>query len=261
MRRIGRYTEVTTDGGQEARHSEISEVPMLDTWSYDPGYLPGDPRYGLSPKELAEFFQRKTAQCLIRCTYGPDALARREGAMAAHLAFLRGNQDRIRFAGPLLANDGVTPTGSWLMVDSPSREDAAAFIADEGFNRAGMFSSIEIRRFAETSLEEKRQVDMASDPSLQLFVCEMIDGPEGAERRKGAGPAHHQYQESVMDTFIARGPMRSDDATGVVGTLYVIQVKDRGAAEAFVAAEPLNQAGVFSKVRIDRWRFGKGLSP
>jgi uncharacterized protein YciI len=47
----------------------------------------------------------------------------------------------------------------------------------------------------------------------------------------------------------------------VVGTLYVIQVKDRGAAEAFVAAEPLNQAGVFSKVRIDRWRFGKGLSP
>jgi len=234
---------------------------MLDTWSYDPGYLPGDPRHGLSPKELTEFFRKQTAQCLIRCTYGPDALAKRESAMAAHLAFLRGNQDRIRFAGPLLADDGVTPIGSWLMVDSPSREAATAFIADEGFNRAGMFSSIEIKRFAETSLEEKRQVNITPDPALQLFVCEMIDGPEGAERRKGAGPAHHEYQKGVMDAFIARGPMRSDDAIRAIGTLYVIQVKHRAAAEAFIAAEPLNQAGVFSDIRIDRWRFGKGLSP
>jgi len=234
---------------------------MLDTWSYDPGYLPGDPRHGLSPGELAEFFQRKTAQCLIRCTYGPDALDRREGAMAAHLTFLRSNVDRIRFAGPLLADDGATPIGSWLMVDAPSREDAEALIAEEGFNRAGMFSSIEVKRFAETSLQEKRQVDMTLDPALQLFVCEMIDGPDGAERRKGAGPAHHAYQKSVMDTFIARGPMRSDDATKAIGTLYVIQVKDRAAAEAFVAAEPLNRAGVLSEGRINRWRFGKGLSP
>jgi uncharacterized protein YciI len=234
---------------------------MLDTWSYDPGYLPGDPRHGLSPDELAQFFQKKTAQCLIRSTYGPDALAKREGAMAAHLAFLRGNQDRIRFAGPLLADDGVTPVGSWLMIDSPSREDAAALIAEEGFNRAGMFSSIEIKRFTETSLEEKRQVKIAPDPALQLFVCEMIDGPQGAERRKGAGPAHHEYQKGVMDTFIARGPMSSDDATRATGTTYVIQVKDRAAAESFIAAEPLNQAGVFSEIRINRWRFGKGLSP
>jgi hypothetical protein len=234
---------------------------MLDTWSYDPGYLPGDPRHGLSPTELADFFRERTTQCLIRCTYGPGALDKREGAMAAHLAFLRGNQERIRFAGPLLADDGVTPIGSWLMADSPSREDAAAFIAEEGFNRAGMFSSIEINRFAETSLEERRQVDITPNPALQMYVCEMIDGPEGAARRKGAGPAHHQYQKSVMDTFIARGPMRSDDATKATGTTYIIQVKDRAAAESFIAAEPLNQAGVFSEIRIDRWRFGKGLSP
>jgi uncharacterized protein len=234
---------------------------MLDTWSYDPGYLPGDPRHGLSPEELAKFYQRRTAQCLIRCTYGPDALDKREAAMAAHLAFLRGNVERIRFAGPLLADDGVTPIGSWLMVDSPSSEAAADFIATEGFNRAGMFSSIEIKRFAETSLQEKRQVNMTADPTLQMFVCEMLDGPDGAERRKTAGSAHHNYQKGVMDTFVARGPMRSDDASKVIGTTYVIQVKDRAAAEAFIAAEPLNRAGVFSEIRIDRWRFGKGLSP
>jgi uncharacterized protein len=234
---------------------------MLDTWSYDPGYLPGDPRHGLSPKELAEYFQARTRQCLIRCTYGPGALAKREAALPAHISYLSARKDRIRFVGPLLADDGVTPIGSWLMIDSASREDAAAFIAGEGFNQAGMFSEIEIKRFAETSLEERRQLEIAPDPALQLFVCEMIDGPDGAERRKAAGPAHHKYQKSVMDSFIARGPTRSDDATRVTGTVYIIQVQDRAAAEAFVAAEPLNQAGVFSKVRIDRWRFGKSILP
>jgi uncharacterized protein YciI len=37
-------------------------------------------------------------------------------------------------------------------------------------------------------------------------------------------------------------------------------VKDRAAAEAFIAAEPLNQAGVFSEIRINRWRFGGALT-
>ena len=63
-----------------------------------------------------------------------------------------------------------------------------------------------------------------------------------------------------MDSFIARGPMRSDDGLRNIGTFYIIQVKDRAAAEAFIAAEPLNQAGVFSEIRINRWRFGGALT-
>jgi uncharacterized protein YciI len=54
--------------------------------------------------------------------------------------------------------------------------------------------------------------------------------------------------------------MRSDDGLRNIGTFYIIQVKDRAAAEAFIAAEPLNQAGVFSEIRINRWRFGGALT-
>lgn len=233
---------------------------MSDVWTHDPGYLPGDPRHGLSPMELAKFYQSKPAQWLIRCTYAADALSKRDAAMHAHVSYLGARKDRIRFVGPMLGDDGVTPIGSWMMIDAPDRASAAAFIADEGFNRAGMFSGIEIKRFSETSLEEKRQLNMTPDPDLQMFVCECIDGPDGAERRKGAGPAHHKYQRSVMDSFVARGPMRTDDGTGIIGTTYIIKVKDRAAAEAFIAAEPLMQAGVFSEVRINRWRFGKSIS-
>ena len=233
---------------------------MSDDWSYDPGYLPGDPRHGLSPEELTRFYNSRTLQWLIRCTYGPDGLAKREGAMAAHISFLGARKQHIRFVGPLLADDGLTPIGSWMMIDAPDRKTAEAFNAEEGFNLAGMFSKIEVKRFAETSLNERRQLELEPDPSLQLFVCELTDGPNGGELRKTTGPAHHKYQKSVMDSFIARGPMRSDDGSRVIGTTYIIAVENRAAAEAFVAAEPMTAAGVFSEVRIDRWRFGKSIS-
>jgi hypothetical protein len=232
---------------------------MPDDWTYDPGYRPDDPRHGLSPAELIEHYNSKPKQWLIRCTYGPEGLARRDAALPAHIAYLSARKDRIFFVGPILADDGVTPIGSWLMIEAESRADAAAFIADEGFNRAGMIGEIEIKRFVETSLDERRQLEITPDPAMQLFICELIDGPNGAELRKTTGPAHHQYQKRVMNRFIARGPMRSDDGTKITGTTYIIQVKDRAAAEAFVAAEPMTAAGVFAKTRIDRWRFGKSI--
>jgi hypothetical protein len=147
------------------------------------------------------------------------------------------------------------------MVDCPDRKAAEDFIAGEGFVQAGMIETIEIRRFVETSLTERRQLEMTADPKKQMFLCELIDGPDGARLRQTTGPAHHAYQRRVMDHFIARGPMRSDDGLSVIGTTYIIEVGDRAAAEAFVAGEPMTAAGVFSEVRIDRWRFGKSIDP
>ena len=206
------------------------------------------------------FYNSRTPQWLIRCTYGPDGLAKREGALPAHISYLSARKDQIRFVGPILADDGLTPIGSWLMIEAPDRQSAETFIAGEGFNLAGMIAKIEIKRFVETSLNERWQLEITPDPNLQLFLCELNDGSNGGEIRKTTGPAHHKYQKSVMDSFIARGPMRSDDGSQVIGTTYIIAVENRAAAEAFVAAEPMTAAGVFSEVRIDRWRFGKSIS-
>jgi uncharacterized protein YciI len=233
---------------------------MSDTWSYDPGYRPDDPRHGLSPKGLVDFYNSRPKQWMIRCIYGSKGLERRESAMQAHRDFYAKVKDRVFFLGPVLADDGKTPIGSFVIIEAKDRADAEAFIAGEGFVQFGMIDKIEIKRFVETSLNERRQLEMSHDPSLQLFLCEMIDGPDGAEKRKTAGPAHHQYQKRVMDSFLCRGPMRSDDGLRNIGTFYIIQVKDRAAAEAFIAAEPLNQAGIFSEIRINRWRFGGALT-
>ncbi len=167
---------------------------MSDTWAFDPGYRPDDPRHGLSPKDLVDFYNTRPKQWLIRCTYGSEGLERREAAMKAHRVFYSAVKERVFFLGPILADDGATPIGSFVIVEAPSRADAEAFIAGEGFVQAGMISKIEIKRFVETSLNERRQLQMKPDPALQLYLCELIDGPDGAEKRKVAGPAHHQYR-------------------------------------------------------------------
>jgi hypothetical protein len=231
---------------------------MPEDWTWDPGYRPGDPRYGLSPEQLAAYYEKRPPQYTIRCTYGPDALSKREAAMAAHLSHIAAHRDRIRFAGPLLTDDGAAPTGTWFMIDAPDRAAAEAFIAGEGYNRAGMFAEVEIKRYA--SSKPWRQRDIAVEDGMQMFVCECIDGPDGIEIRKTTGPAHHEYQGAIMDRFVAHGPTRSDDGKKVTGSTFIIQVADRAAAEALVANEPMTQAGVFAEIRIDRWRFGKSLA-
>lgn len=229
-----------------------------EKWGWDPGYRPDDPRYGLSPEELAEYYEKRPPQFTIRCTYGPDAMSKREGAMAAHLSWIADHKDMIRFAGPLQSDDGTTPTGTFFIVDAPDRAAAEAFIAGEGYNKAGMFADIEIKRYA--CSKPWRQADITVEDGMQMFVCECIDGPDGLAIRKTTGPAHHKYQGGIMDRFVMHGPTRTDDGKTLTGSTFVIQVADRQAAEDLVNNEPMAKGGVFSEIRIDRWRFGKSLA-
>lgn len=229
-----------------------------EKWGWDPGYRPDDPRYGLSPEELAAHYEKRPAQFTLRCTYAPDALEKRDGAMAAHVAWLADHRDMIRFAGPLLAEDGTTPTGTFFILDVPDRAAAEAFIAGEGFNKAGMFSDIEIKRYA--CSKPWSMADIKVEDGMQMFVCECIDGPDAATLRPQTAAAHHAYQGSIIDRYIAHGPLRTDDCVGLVGSLFIIEVADRAAAEKLVNEEPMTAGGVFKEVRIHRWRYGKSLS-
>lgn len=65
-----------------------------------------------------------------------------------HKAYLAQIADRIAFAGPLLADDGVTMIGSLMAIDFADRSAANAWLANEPFTRAGVFARSEIHAFA-----------------------------------------------------------------------------------------------------------------
>jgi uncharacterized protein YciI len=77
---------------------------------------------------------------------GPDSAAIRARTREAHLAYLKKHEDVLVLGGALLGDDGVTRTGSVLVLNVPDRAAAEAFSADEPFRKAGLFASVKITR-------------------------------------------------------------------------------------------------------------------
>lgn len=77
----------------------------------------------------------------------PDAALLRQQMRPVHKAYLAEAQERIAFAGPLVADNGTTMVGSLLVIDFPSREAAHAWLAQEPFVKAGVFASTSVHAF------------------------------------------------------------------------------------------------------------------
>ena len=221
------------------------------------GALPGDPRHGLSAEELRRYYREKAPSWLIHAALGPDGPAIRAAEAEPHMAYIRAAREQIRFSGPLLSDDGDAVRGSLTLLDAPDRAGAEAWIADEPVNKEGAFDAVTITRWS--SSMEIRQADYARTAGWQQFAITALDGPDGAARRRAVAAEHHKYQASVMDRYVARGPLQPDDGDGVAGSFMIAEFPDRAAFDAFWAGEPLNYGGVFADVTIERWRYGRSL--
>jgi uncharacterized protein YciI len=84
---------------------------------------------------------------VLRLLDKPGASALRDAVRPAHKAYLGQVADRIAFAGPLVADDGVAMVGSLLAIDFSSREAAMTWLADEPFTRAGLYAGTEVHAF------------------------------------------------------------------------------------------------------------------
>lgn len=221
------------------------------------GALPGDPRYGLSEEELKQYYKTKAPSWCIRSVVDPDGgTHRRDANIAPHMEFLRDQRGVIRFSGPLIAEDGAA-VGGLCLIDAPDRAAAQAWIDSEPFCEAGVFSETTITRWS--SSMEIRQADYPRTEGWQQFAITALDGPEADARRKAVAADHHKYQASVMDRYVARGPLQNDDGVGLRGSFMIMEYPDRAACDDFWAKEPLNYGGVFADVTIERWRYGKSL--
>ncbi|MCC4244632.1 YciI-like protein [Stappia indica] len=78
------------------------------------------------------------------CTDKPGALQTRLDNRADHLAFLKAMGDKLKAAGPFLDDDGGM-TGSLVVIEANSRDEALAVASEDPYARAGLFESVEIR--------------------------------------------------------------------------------------------------------------------
>ncbi|MBL6432328.1 MAG: YciI family protein [Alphaproteobacteria bacterium] len=78
------------------------------------------------------------------CTDKPGALDVRKANREDHLAFLAAMGDKLKAAGPFLDDDGGM-TGSLVVIEAASRDEALAVSQEDPYARAGLFESVEIR--------------------------------------------------------------------------------------------------------------------
>jgi uncharacterized protein len=84
-----------------------------------------------------------------------------------------------------------------------------------------------------------------------LFSLNCVDKPaDGLAIRKENRPAHLEYLEANIGLIKYAGPTLTDDGETPTGSLLIIDVADKAAAEAFAAGDPYAQAGVFESVTI-----------
>ena len=87
-----------------------------------------------------------------------------------------------------------------------------------------------------------------------LFALICTDKPNSLDLRLATRPVHVKYLESLGDTLKTAGPFTSDDGSPN-GSLVIVDVPDRSAAESIATSDPYAKAGLFVSVDIRAWKW------
>src|SRR5467141_2446598 len=132
------------------------------------GYLPGDPRYGLSGESLKNYYRTKVAQWAIYCWDKPGTQATRRALLQDQNSYVGNFGERVIGYGHFVSDDGRDTLGTSFFMQLDDRAAADKFLADEPMNKASIYQRVEIRRWSNSF--QKPAADYARK-GLQQFLC------------------------------------------------------------------------------------------
>jgi uncharacterized protein YciI len=218
------------------------------------GYLPGDPRYGLSGDTLRRYYREKAAQWVIFAWDGVGRAGARMANVAAQIDYAKALGERLIGYGHIVSDDASATLATTWFVQLDDRAAAEAFIAADPLNQAGVYASTDIRRWSNSF--QKRAAEYQRK-GMQQYFCTGSKIADAAPFFARHLHAHESYFKQYEDSFIFRGPLRSPDGAENVGTALLLELPDRAAAEHFWNNEPFAAHGGYQDdARIYRWVFG-----
>jgi len=87
-----------------------------------------------------------------------------------------------------------------------------------------------------------------------LFIIQCVDKPGSQELRLKTRPEHIAYIHQQEDRVFLAGPTVTEDDSAMTGTVLIVNVADRAAAEALADGDPYFKAGLFASRTITPWR-------
>lgn len=86
-----------------------------------------------------------------------------------------------------------------------------------------------------------------------LFALICTDRPASLDLRMATRPTHLAFLEQYASKLVQVGPLLDTEGRPC-GSLLIIDVEDRAAAEGFAAADPYAKAGLFESTIIRAYR-------
>ncbi len=87
-----------------------------------------------------------------------------------------------------------------------------------------------------------------------LFVIIGHDAPNALEHRMKVRPLHLEYIKQQAAVVKLGGALLTDDSQGMLGSMLIIDVADKAAAEEWSKNDPYRREGVFVTVEIRPFR-------
>ncbi|HUA55214.1 MAG TPA: YciI family protein [Candidatus Sulfotelmatobacter sp.] len=87
-----------------------------------------------------------------------------------------------------------------------------------------------------------------------LYAVHCIDAKGVDEVRNKHLTTHKNYLIGQANILVVGGALLGDDGAEPIGSLYIVNVADKKAAEAFSKSDPFTSAGVFATVTITAMR-------
>ena len=192
---------------------------------------------------------------LFYCRDRPGTWDLRVELSEEHWSFMDRFAEGMIARGPTYAPDGSTVTGSLHLVDLPGTEAAHEFAYEEPNFKAGVYEKDVLIRRWHNVLGRTMWEYAGERPGYERFlVLAHAAHPGGAASLEG--PRLHYLAEGYGERLIAHGPLYEVEGEGWQGTALLVELPDREAAEAMMAADPYARDGRYGEVEIHSWTFG-----
>lgn len=208
--------------------------------------------------EAGELYNRKDEKMeyFFYCSDKPGSGALRKQMNENHWAFMDAYASVFIARGPTLAEDGLTPTGSMHIVDLPDAEAVWVFAYEEPNFKAGVYSDVFISRWRNEL--GRTMWEFKGDPDHHqrfLIIGHGRPGLDEEYRRLRQDRQSYLAGQGYQERLIAGGSLLSDNGQWA-GSAMMVELPDRAAAEAMLAADPVVKAGLYDRIQTHRWRFG-----
>ena len=90
-----------------------------------------------------------------------------------------------------------------------------------------------------------------------LYIMVNEDRSDGQAIREATRETHLAYLERNKNIVVLAGGTLAEDGKTRTGSVFIVNVPSREAAEKFSAEEPFRKAGLFQTVKITRMRRGQ----